>query len=354
MSQSEQETDKSEDATPFKLRKAREKGQVARGTDLAFFSTLIALFLFVMLFGASAYQNLKAMMAIGLSSPVNSDAPQQAVLIAISLAYPAILQILLILGALVAATVILFEIIQLRGPVFSTHPLKPDFNRLNPAKGLKRIFSGHTLKNALKNILKMILYSGATGFVIWTMLRLYFSVPRAGTELPGLLILALGYLLGACLLIAAFVAIIDQVVSRQDFRKQMRMSKREVKREIKDREGDPRIKKQRQKTHAEFTKANQGLSNLANADLLIVNPTHYAIALKYDSSLNSAPLTIAKGRGKVAAYMRKKCLILGKPIVHSPKLARNLFDNCEIENEVGPDLYLDVARLYRKHVFGVG
>jgi flagellar biosynthetic protein FlhB len=146
--------------------------------------------------------------------------------------------------------------------------------------------------------------------------------------------------------IAAGFVIIDQILVRGEFTKQMKMSRREVTREAKDREGDPRINAKRKQLHAEFVKQSEGAGNLPGSDLVIVNPEHFAVALRYDSGTMRAPSVSAKGRNTFALALRDEAHRLGIPVIVRPPLARALYRASPAGAEIAPDQYEAVAELY--------
>lgn len=341
-----EEQNRSEAATPFKLDRARRKGSVARGMDLGFFTSLVAFGGFAAVAGTSLVAQLAAMMRQVLGSGIPAATDPQAVRAVIAASYGAALHALLLLGGTVVAVVLLFEIVQLRGLVFSAHPLKPDFGKLNPGKGLKRLFSLRMLKEALKSIVKLALYTvvaviiirgavSARGAAIDDAASLAEALHRSGMRL-----------LWAFALLALVVAALDQVVARREFGKQMRMSRREVTREGREREGDPRQKSKRRQLHAEFVRTARGFGAVAGSDMLVVNPEHVAVALRYDREQSSAPVVAAKARNLHALAMKRQAARHGVPILSRPALARALFAGHEIGAEVGPDFYHQVAELY--------
>ena len=342
-----QEQNRSEEPTPFKLRRAREKGQVARGMDLGFVAGLVALAGFAIVAGERLVSGLAQVMRQALSSGVDGRDPQEAAALAAALYWPA-MQPLVLLGGTVVLIVLFLEILQLRGLVFSAHPLKPDFSRLNPAKGLKRLFSMRMLKEALKNVIKLAAYCTVTGLLVWSLI----STPgRSQDGAEGLATAMSGgamRLLLWFILVAFFFAVIDQVIVRREFHKQMRMSRRELTREAKDREGEPRIKQKRKQLHAEFAKQGKSLGSLPGSDLLVVNPQHLAIALAYDPAKMTAPTVTAKARNNYALAMKREAFRLGIPIFEDKPLARSLYDRCETGSEVGAGDYHGVAALYLK------
>jgi len=343
-----QEQNRSEEATPFKLRRAREKGQVARGMDLGFVAGLAALAAFAIVAGDRLVAGLAQLMrqALAASGSGGGD-PGEAAALAAALYRPAI-EPLILLGGTIVLIVLFLEIVQLRGLFFTAHPLKPDFSRLNPAKGFKRLFSTRMLKEALKNVVKMAAYSAVTILLLWSLV----ATPGRSQEGAEGLAAAIGgasmRLLLSFLLVAFFFAAIDQIIIRREFSKQMRMSRREVTRESKDREGDPRIKQKRKQLHAEFAKQGNSLGALPGSDLLVVNPQHFAVALAYDPERMMAPRVTAKARNNYALAMRREAFRLAIPIFEDRALARSLYSRCQTGHEVGSGDYHGVAALYLK------
>lgn len=342
-----QEQNRSEEPTPFKLQRAREKGQVARGMDLGFVAGLVALAGFAIVAGDRLVADLAQLMRQSLAATGSAGDPQEAAAVAAALYWPAI-RPLVLLGGTVVLIVLLLEIVQLRGLVFSSHPLKPDFSRLNPAKGFKRIFSMRMLKEALKNVVKLAVYVTVTTLLIWSL------VATPGRSQDGADGLATAMSSGAMrllllfILVALFFAAIDQIIVRKEFHKQMRMSRREITRETKDREGEPRIKQKRKQLHSDFAKQGRSLGSLPGSDLLVVNPQHFAVALAYDPARMAAPTVTAKARNNYALAMKREAFRLGIPVFEDRPLARSLYAACDTGKEVGANDYHGVAALYIK------
>ncbi len=311
----EQEQNKSEEPTPFKLRRAREKGQVARGMDLGFVGSLLAMAA-VALVGGQAYF---AELAVGLRKSIlvgvaTAKEPNDALNLGQSLFWLA-LQPLLALGAVIVVVLVTLELIQLRGFIFTTQPLKPDFQRLNPAKGLKRLFSMRMLKETLKNILKMAVYATAAWMLVSKAIEKFAPTLSDAARLAAAMESSAMRLLFVFIALAIFFMILDQILVRREFRKQMRMSRRELTRETKDREGEPRFKQKRREIHAQMRAQSEGLDRVAGSDVLIVNPDHYAVALRYAAGTMDAPEVRAKGRDHFAQLMKRKARLLGIPII---------------------------------------
>ena len=346
MAEGGEELDKNETATPFKLDRARRKGMVARGTDLGFLSALLALAVVVQMFGAGLTESLRLMLrrSFAAAIPMARDAGwiaatlgQEARTLAAALLLP--------LGIVVCLCVAV-EIVQLRGLVFTAAPLKPDFSRLNPAKGLKRLFSLRMLKELAKNLLKFAAYIGGA----FLLLRRTFATAALnagdGRRLAGEIAAAAGRLLLLFIVLAAALALLDQLLARREFARQMRMSRREVTREARDREGEPRQKRQRKAILAEILKQAAAAAQVKGADLLIVNPTHYAVALRYRPEDGDAPIVRARGRNAFAHRMRRVAEREGIVIVRNPRLARALFHEGRVGRPIGQAHFVAVADIY--------
>jgi flagellar biosynthetic protein FlhB len=348
MSAGGEEQNKSEEATPFKLRKAREKGQVARGMDLGFFAVLVALAAFLTVAGERLGQTLSRLMRTSIDVGIaNSSDPNQAAALLGATWWPA-LQPVLLLGGTAVAIVVLLEIVQLRGLLFTAHPLKPDFSRINPAKGLKRLFSVRMLKESAKNILKFAAYATVTVLVVRSVVA---GSARAGRDAAGLaasMQSGIMRLLVFYILVALFFAALDQIIARKEYSKQMRMSRRELTREATEREGEPRLKQKRKQLHAEFAKEQRGLGDIAGSDLLVVNPQHIAVALSYEPEGMAAPRVKAKARNHYALAMKREAVRLGIPAFENRPLARALYDETEKGAEIDSRHYAAVADLYTK------
>lgn len=339
------EADKSEEATPFKLAKAREKGSVARGIDLSFFAGAAALAGFLGIAGPALAQRLAQAMREALIGGMSHAAdPIGAATLAGATMRP-LVQPVAVLGGTIVAVVLLLEIVQLRGLSFSAHPLKPDFTRINPAKGLKRLFSLRMLKEAAKSLVKLVVYAAVAWLVVRGAVRAAYAVDDAGSlasALHAASMRLLWWFVGLALAIAA----LDQLIARKAFAKQMRMSRREVTREAKEREGEPRLKRKRKQLHAEFAKNSAGLGALPGSDMLIVNPEHVAVALGYDRAAAAAPIVRAKARDLHAQTLKRQARRLGVPVIENPPLARALWADSEQGEPIGPQHYHAVAELY--------
>ncbi len=344
----ESELDKSEQATPFRLRKSRERGAVARGMDLGMFSTLIAAVGFAWLIGPEMAVSVARAGAAAIAAvPGAAEGGTALFAVAGALFSPAV-GYLMILGGGVFAVVLAGELLQV-GPIFSVTPLKPDFGRINPAKGLKRLFSWRMLIEAFKSLLKLSAYGVIAWLVIAKALRADILSATDGVRLLAVMGGVTFRLVLWCTLAAFFFAVIDQILARREFGRGMRMSRRQLRREHRENEGDPRIRQKRRKRHAEFSRVSQSLRNVKGADIIIANPDHIAIALRYDKARMSAPHVVTRGSGHVAERIKRLAFLHGVVIVRDPPLARALFVSGQLEREIPEPHYQAVADLYLHH-----
>jgi flagellar biosynthetic protein FlhB len=340
------EQNRSEDATPFKLTRARERGMVARSSEPAFMAAMVVLAGFLAAAANDVAGGIAMWMRTTLVAGIAAAADSGPVVVGVPGGWWRLFPPLALFGGTLMAVVIVFELIQLRGFLFSTHPLKPDFSRLNPAKGLKRLFSVRLLKETLKSVAKLAVYGTATFLVVTHGIERFAEVAGDTGRLPALLLSTGLRLLLTYIAIATGFALLDQLLVRKDFAKQMRMSRREVTREARDREGDPRIKQKRKKLHNEFVRQSEGLDTLPGSNLVVVNPEHFAVALRYDAATMQAPTVSAKGRNRFALALRDRAGALDIPVIRNPPLARALFHHATAGHEIPPDHYGAVAQLY--------
>lgn len=342
---SESDLNKSEQATPYKLEQARKKGMVAKSQELGLVISLACAGGYLYVRGDVLFARLGELNARALAEAAALDGGGRALLHWMQRLMLETAAALAPLIGIVALGALLSSVAQ-TGLLFAPAAVKPDMSKLNPMQGLKRVFSLQTLIEAVKACFKMLVYSGLCGLLIWQAAR---SLAHAGGD-AGRIAVALSSLglklLLWFLLAAAVFAAIDQLLVRRMFARRMRMSKHEVKQEYKQREGDPRIKQRRKQLQRELLQRAQSMRSVRGADVLVTNPTHYAIALKYEPAKMLAPTVVAKGSGEFALRLRKLAFVYGVPVIESRALARQLFHKTPLEREVPDALYRDVAQLY--------
>lgn len=234
------------------------------------------------------------------------------------------------------------------GPLLSFFPLKADFTKLNPAKGLKKIFSRRSLVELVKLVIKLCFF-GAVAYAVFKHFFAYLLNPNH---------VSIGFILSnwhtafftfsfSMLGIFLISAIFDLWYSKKDFARQMKMSMRDVKDENKRQEGDPEIKAKRKKKLAELLNTATSTQNIKNADVIITNPTHVAVALQYRSHSMKFPIVVSKGKGVVAELIKRKARKHGIPIMRKPSLARELLKDNKIGEPIAPEQQVKVAAIYR-------
>jgi flagellar biosynthetic protein FlhB len=345
MADSEQEQNRSEQATPFKLKEAQERGMVAKSTE---FNGAVATLAFIGLLyvaGQSMFERLARLDAALLSRAHRFDFSEAAALAWLSSVLVETLSQLAPVFALLVLAGVLASLVQ-TGLVFSFEPLKPDFDRVNPVAGLKRLFTLKLVFEAVKSLVKLALL----GYALYALLQdltplalgLAQTDPHAYARIGLDTVAGLMFKLGLVMLL---IALLDLGYVRWDFAKKMMMSRREMKDEHKRREGDPKIRQRMKELHREMRKRAGALSKVPEADVLVTNPQHIAVALLYRKDEMRAPQVIAKGAGDLAAKMRELARRHRVPIVENRRLARALFVKCRLDAAVPDSAFAETARI---------
>jgi flagellar biosynthetic protein FlhB len=334
--------EKTEEPTPKKLEDARKKGQVAKSRDMTGALVFMAGFFvmgaaFPLLLERSREAFLLSFQKVSLGAALSAEdiahATYAGLWATVALSLPVV-----VAGAMVGA---LADFVQV-GALFTLEPLTPKLEKLNPFEGMKNLFSEKQLVELLKAAAKMLL----AGYVAWGVLRdelrVVAETARAG---PDLILLASGHVLykltTRIALLFVLFALFDLWWQRRVYMKDMRMTKEEVKREYKESEGDPHHKARRREMHQEILEGAM-MEDVASADVVITNPTHLAVALRYDRARDGAPRVLAKGVGAWAARVKERARALGIPTVEDVPLARALFA-VEVGEEIPESLYDGVA-----------
>lgn len=341
----DQDLDRSEEATPFKLQKARDEGQTARSTDATSCVVFLAAMLYLAWQGTEATLALLRLCRAALVQAASLDAAGAGLWpLVVELGTRTTSALLVFFLALPLAAVI--ASLAQTGMVFSLTPLHMDFQRVNPATGFQRIFSRRTLFEAARACLKLLVLCAAAALALYALLPQFhaLSALSAGAFLHTLQgdVASLGWKMGIAL---AVIAAADMLYTRGEFGRKMRMSRRELKDEYKNREGDPRIRARLRELRQEMLQRSRALRNTRNADVVLTNPTHYAVALRYVHGGMDAPQLVAKGAGKVAAAMREIAARHRIVVVQNPPLARRLFREVAIDGTLPASFHADVARI---------
>jgi flagellar biosynthesis protein FlhB len=340
-----QDLDRNERASPHKLEEAKKRGSAAKSNDLSSLAVIVVATVACFALAVPAVRDMAKLLAHGLSVSVQVGNAPSTVAVEVGSQLVAALKVLapLLFGVVVA--IVLVGLLQ-SGGIFSSAPLKPDLSRINPVAGFKRFFSVRLLYEAVKSTLKLTVLAAVTYLALKTLLpgvSKLLTLP-ARALLFAVIDAAGGIAAKICAALAGF-ALIDLVFSRWDFMRSMRMSRRELEDEHKHREGDPRIKNRLRELRLQFLQRTRSIANVPKADVLIVNPTRIAVALRYEHGKSPAPQVMAKGAGRLAGRMRDLAFRSRVPIVHSPVLARALFKEVAHEAYVPERWYPQVAKI---------
>lgn len=345
---SEADKDKTEEPTPYRLEEARKRGEVARSMDVPGLVVMSVAAAIIVLTGADAGMRLAQATERMILISGEVSAVDGALTAWMRQAYAPVWQGLtpLLLGLLVAA--VLGHVAQ-TGPMLTTHPLKPDFKRMNPAQAFKRIFSMRTLWELAKMAVKFGLLGAVCATFAWKAGALSEDVALTHPRRMGDLVAStFGWASLYVLLVLAVVGLADFMFARREFMKKMRMSRRELKDEIKRRDGDPAVKSKQKQQIRELLKKARALAKVPSADVVLTNPTHVAVALRYRPGETLAPVVVAKGAGVIARGIRTLAARHRVPIIRSPALARALYRQCAIDAMVPADRYGELAPIYRE------
>jgi flagellar biosynthetic protein FlhB len=249
-----------------------------------------------------------------------------------------------IIFSVIAVASVLGHVIQHR-PLWTGEKMKPELSKLSPLKGLQRMFGMQGWMNLLKSFLKMGAMTAAMMYAVWPEAAAISESGRLDPE--GLLLMTqviAGRLLLAAIVVIGIIAAIDYTYQRFSFMNRMRMSRQEVRDEVKQQEGDPYIRARLRQIRLERSRKRM-MQNVPKSTVVITNPTHYSVALRYDPEVDAAPVCMAKGADEVALRIREKAKEHGIPIVENVPLARALFATVEIEETVPREHFEAVAKV---------
>lgn len=340
----ESDLEKTEAASPRRLEKAREEGQIARSRELGTFMMLAVGVGAIWAGGGTIYKGLSGVLRNGLAfdQRVVAD-PGVMVEQAVNGFGHALMVILPIFGLL--AVIAVLSSVLLGGIVISGKPLSPNFSKLSLFAGLKRMFSAQTVVELIKALAKAMLVGGVAVWILWRyhddMLGLMHVAPSAAlTKALSLVAMCCAFIV-ASLLVIVLLDVPWQIWSHL---KKLRMSKEDVRQEHKESEGDPHTKARIRQQQRQAARRRM-MSEVPKADVVVTNPTHYAVALKYEEDKNGAPRVLAKGTGLIAAKIRELAAEHRIPTLEAPPLARALHQHVELGQEIPAELYTAVAEV---------
>ena len=342
-----QDGEKTEEPTAKKLEDARKKGQVMRSTEVVTAATLLAFFFMLKIFVGfignrfmTSFRQTIGFISDYTSEPFTLNTARTIIRGSfwniIVAAFP-----IMIVGLVVTIVAIVFQV---KWKV-TAEPLKPKFDKFNPVTGMKRLFSKDKIMDLFKSIAKVVILA----YVVYSYLKnqwpliykMYsYTLPQA-IAVIGDTVINVGIRISA---LFAVIAMFDLFYQKWKYHQDMMMSKQEVKDEYKNSEGDPKVKSQ-QKQRMQQASQRRMMQDVPKADVVITNPTHFAVAVKYDAQKNDAPVVVAKGQDYVAQKIKEIARDNNIHIVENKPLARMLFHNVDLGAEIPPELYRSVAEI---------
>lgn len=336
--------ERTQQATSKRLQEAREKGQIARSRELATMAVLMGAAGGLLITGHYVIDRMAALMRHGLSIPRNvlMDPARAPAWLG-----HALIDAMLIMAPLLAILTVVALIGQfaLGGVAFSAEAIVPKWEKLDPVKGLQRLFSWNALAELFKAIVKFVLVGVIAALVLRHEAPRLLMLAReplrpALADTVGLLAWSFLWLSAALILVAAA----DVPFQLWDHARKLRMTHQEVRDESKETEGNPQMRARVRQVQREMAQRRM-MEAVPKADVVITNPTHYAVALSYDDSRAGAPRLVAKGADLVAAEIRRRAEQASVPIVPAPPLARAIYHNTKLDQEIPRALYLAVAQV---------
>ena len=344
MAEENDASDKTEEPTGRRLSEATEKGNIPRSQEVNHWFMLGGLCLVLMMFAGSMGRSMVASLLPFLERPHEFAVEAEAM--------TGLLRDASLAAAWMMAPAILIAVVAALGAGFLQHPpvvaterLKPELSKISPIAGLKRIFSRAGLAEFAKGVFKVSIVS-AVGFgILWPDVGLLGSL--VSLEPLGALLVARDEvlkLLGGVLAVLALIAIADVLFQRFEHRRRLRMSRQEVKDEHKQTEGDPQIKARIRSVRQERARKRM-MAAVPTATVVVTNPTHFAVALRYEGDKMEAPVVVAKGADHLALRIRELATESAVPIVENPPLARALYAACDVDDEIPVEQYKAVAEI---------
>lgn len=352
--------EKTEKATPKKRQELREKGEVAKSRELPSVAVLLSALIALSLFGSYTYYNIQVIMKGAFSLPTMNDLNiSEFIIFAQKVTTHFILALCPLLAA-VFVTAILSNIMQV-GFVLSGESITPKLSKIDPIKGFGRLFSKQGFMELFKSLLKMVVVGSIAYLTVKSEMN---NIAHLGemdlNSIFTYIFIIFFKIFIRCTLAMIFLVVIDYAFQKWDFEKRNKMTKQEVKDEFKRTEGDPLIKSRIKSIQMEMARKRM-MQAVPEADVVITNPIHLAVAIKYDSSSMDAPKLLAKGAGKIAQRIKDLAEEHDIPIMENPELARNLHSLADIGQEIPPVLFQAVAevlayiyKIKSNHAHGLG
>jgi flagellar biosynthetic protein FlhB len=344
MAEQDSDLEKTESPSQRRLDQAREEGQVARSRELSTFTVLMAGGAGLWLMGSTLSQSLIGLLREGLTLDKEMAFNSEMLLPRLhELSMAALLAFLPLLGLLLLVAV--FSPLLLNGWLFTLKPLQPNLSKLDPISGISRMFSTNSLMELAKAVAKSVVVGGVGAWVVWhnkdAVLMLvsepvHIAIPHLGSLVWG----CFAAIMGGMLLIVA----VDVPFQLWEHNKKLKMTKEEVRQEAKETEGDPQVKARVRSMQREMARRRM-MAEIPTADVVVTNPTHYSVALKYSENKMRAPIVVAKGSHLMAAKIKEIAKEHNVPILEAPPLARALHKHCDLGQAIPEALFTAVAEV---------
>jgi flagellar biosynthetic protein FlhB len=334
--------EKTEEPTARKLSQARERGELPRSPDFGGAMEVLVICLLMFFLGAEIVDGFAEMLKNGLTfNRAQIEDVQDLPLVAGARLFEGLWAVKWLL---LASVVVALLASTLNGGFnFSGKAAAPKLSKLNPLSGLKRMFGAQAWIGLLRNLLKFVAIAAVLGFVLWTRRAEMIAMSRDSFEM--MLAAGASLALVTFTLVSAAVAaiaLLDVPYQRWSYLRRLRMTMQEVRDEMKDIEGRPEVKRQIRRKQREMSRGRM-LDKVKDADVVIVNPSEFAVALEYDEMRNAVPTVLAKGQGEIAKSIKERATLAGVPIVSAPPLARAIYFTTEVDDPIPEGLYRAVA-----------
>ncbi|WP_417454226.1 flagellar biosynthesis protein FlhB [Kiloniella sp.] len=344
MSDDSDESQKTEEPTAKKLADARQKGDVPKSQELNSWFSFFGFLLFLSFFSVWISQELGATLAAFLERP-DTIRLETGHIFEATISLIKDVGILFITPAVIMIAFAIASGLMQHGFLISSESLTPKLSKISPLAGFKRLFSLQSVMNLVKGLAKLIIVGGIIGFVLWPKRSVVPQLSELNVAQMTITLLDWATLIViAVVAVMAVIAGLDYLYQYFEYIKKLKMTKQEVKDESKQSEGDPMVKGRLRQLRME--KARQRMmASVPNADVVITNPTHFAVALEYNGMMMEAPKLTAKGVDAVAFRIRKVAEENKIPVMENPPLARALYAGVEIDQEIPPEHYKAVAEI---------
>ncbi len=334
--------ERTEAPTPKRLRDARQKGDVAHSDEVVSIGVLLLAILALRALGPQLWQNMQALLVEGLAQPIPEFTRASAQQYARETAWHTLRALLPLLG-IVAGSAVALNILQ-TGPLLAGARLKPQLSRINPGSGLKRIFSFDGLFRLAKSLLKFVIIAAVVGLTLRAQFADLATLSTLSVGQATARLASLGFDIAFRAAGVLFLlALLDYAWQRRQHMKRLRMTKHEVRQELKETDGDPHIRAAIRRRRQQLL--NRMIAAVRTADVVVTNPTHYAVALKYDAVSMPAPMVVAKGQDYLALRIREVAREAGIPVLEEPPLARALHNSVQVGQYIPASLFRAVAEV---------